>query len=89
MRMSMNMIIYNMIWMSHSISKLAITRLEPRLWSYSENMKVLNIYSLVIRGHSNDTKNFVSLYVGVQMTNKSGWKYGEVPVTILWTLTKP
>lgn len=56
------------------------------LWKYE---RVLNIYSLVIRGHSNDTKNFGSLYVGVQMTNKSGWKYGEVPVTILWTLTKP
>ena len=51
-----------MLVKSDSISKLAMTSLESKLWSYSENVKEsLIVYSLVVKDTSTETKNFGSL----------------------------
>ena len=77
-----------MLGKSYSISKLAITTLEPKLLSSSGNVKQsLMLYSLVVRGSSIGTKNFASLYVGVPIADKIGLKLSSV--TILWTLAEP
>ena len=47
------------------------------------------MYSLVVRGFSNGTKNFASSYVGVPMANKLSLKDRRPSVKILWTLAKP
>ena len=76
-----------MLVKSDSISKLAITSLESKLWSSSTNVKEsLIVYSLVVRDSSTGTKNFASLYVGVPKADKIGVKTGKRSVTILWTL---
>ena len=42
------------------------------------------MYSLVVRGCSNGTKNFASLYVGIPMADKINLKDGRPSVKILW-----
>ena len=66
---------------SDSVSKLAITSFESKLWSSSVNVKEsLIVYSLVVRGSSNGTKNFASLYVSVPMADKLVLKDGRPSV---------
>ena len=44
------------------------------------------MYSLVVRGFSFRTKNFVGFYVNAPMTGNIGLKDGRSSVTVLWTL---
>ena len=79
-----------MLVKSDSISKLAITSLESKLWSSSANVKEsLIVYLLVVMGSSIGIKNFLSFYVGVPMADKIGLKDGRPSLTILWTLAEP
>ena len=67
-----------MLVKSNSISKLAITSLESKLWSSSTDVKEsLIVYTLVVSGSRIGTKNFESLYVGVSMADKIGLKHGS------------
>ena len=78
-----------MLVKSDSISKLAITSLESKLWSSSENVKEsLIVYSVVVRSSSTGTKNFARLYVGVPMADKIGLKDGSPSVTIWLNLAE-
>ena len=56
-----------MLVKSDSISRLAITSLEWKLWSYSANVKEsLTVYSLVVKDSSTGTKNFKDSSTGTK-----------------------
>ena len=74
-----------MLVKSYSISKVAMTSFESKLWSSSANVREsLIVFLLVVRGSSVGTKNLASLYVDVPMGDKIGskmegylWKFYE------------
>ena len=63
---------------------MAIISLESIVWS--SRFYWLWVYSLVVRGPYNETKNLASLYVGVPMADKIGQKDGKPSVTNLWNM---
>ena len=73
----------------YSISKLAITSLESKLWCCSAYVKEsLIVYWLVVRSSSIGTKNFASLYVGVHVADKVGVKDRRPSVKSFWNLAE-
>ena len=73
----------------YSISKLAITSLESKLWRSSAYVKEsLIVYWLVVRNSSIGTKDFASLYVGSPVADKVGVKDGRSSVKIFWNLAE-
>ena len=78
-----------MLVKSDSISKLALTSLESKLWISFANLKEsLIVYSLPVRGPSNGTEDFASLYIDIPKTDKISQKDWRTSLTILWTLVK-